>query len=106
MIDESIDIAVVKELVVYARFLLPDATVSTAFLRISELPNGTAEAVEGVLVSYLEDKSLSIERMVGFGSDGASVMTGQRTGVATRLKHRQPKLVTIHCVAPLGTSCC
>ena len=90
----------------YARFRLPDATVSTAFLRISDFPNGTAEAVEGALVSYLEDKSLSIECMMGFGSDGMSVMIGRRTGVATQLKHRQLKLVTIHCGASLSTSCC
>ena len=36
---------------------------------------------------------------MGFGSDGASVMTGRKSGVATRLKHRQPKLIAIHCVA-------
>ena len=44
--------------------------------------------MEGALVSYLDDKSLNIERMVAFGSDGASVMIGRITGVATRLKHR------------------
>lgn len=69
LIDESTDIAVVNELVMYARFLIPDATVGTAFLTIAELPNGTAETVEGAIVPYLEDKSLSIERMMGFGSD-------------------------------------
>jgi len=37
--------------------------------------------------------------MVGFGSDGASVMTGRKTGVATRLKCKQPFLITIHCAA-------
>ena len=76
MIDESTDIAVLKELVMYAHFLLPDATVGTAFLTIAELQNGTAEAVKGAIVAYLDEKSLSIERMMGFESDGASVMTG------------------------------
>lgn len=37
--------------------------------------------------------------MMGFGLDGANVMTGRKSGVATRLKRRQPKLVAIHCVA-------
>ena len=32
MTDESTDIAVCKQLVMYARYLLPDATVGTAFL--------------------------------------------------------------------------
>ena len=34
-----------------------------------------------------------------FGSDGASVMTGKHTGFAARLRHMQPSLVSIHCVA-------
>ena len=32
------------------------------------------------------------------GSDGAPVMTGNRSGVAKRLKDRFPKLISIHCV--------
>ena len=37
--------------------------------------------------------------LVGFGSDGAAVMTGKFNGVAARLKHKQPILTSIHCVA-------
>ncbi|XP_077870232.1 zinc finger protein 862-like, partial [Saccoglossus kowalevskii] len=37
--------------------------------------------------------------MAALGSDGASVMVGRRTGVATRLRERNPMLVNIHCVA-------
>ena len=41
---------------------------------ISELFNGTAETIEGELVPFLDNKPLSINNMVIFGSDGASVM--------------------------------
>ena len=34
-----------------------------------------------------------------FGSDGASVMTGVRSGISTRLKADNPYIVNIHCVA-------
>lgn len=37
--------------------------------------------------------------MVGFASDGASVMVGRITGVATRLKQDIPHLISIHCIA-------
>ena len=47
MIDKSTDIALCKELVMYAHYLLPDATVGTAFVTISELFNGTAETIGG-----------------------------------------------------------
>ena len=38
-------------------------------------------------------------KLVGFGSDGASVMTGCKSGVSTRLKGEQPLLFTLHCMA-------
>ena len=37
--------------------------------------------------------------MVGFGSDGAAVMTGRRNGVAQRFREKRPHLVSIHCMA-------
>jgi hypothetical protein len=36
---------------------------------------------------------------VGFGSDGASAMTGPRSGVATRMKIQSPGLIPFHCPA-------
>ena len=50
-------------------------------------------------MAYLDDKSIPMSRLVGFGSDGASVMTGRHSGVATRIKNRQPIVTSIHCVA-------
>ena len=44
--------------------------------------------------------SLTINHfLLKHGSYGASVTTGRKTGVATRLKSRQPVLITIHCAA-------
>lgn len=39
------------------------------------------------------------ERTVGFGSDGAAVIVGCRSGVATRLRQDIPWLVNIQCLA-------
>ena len=39
------------------------------------------------------------KKVVGFGSDGASVMTGKNNGVAARLKRVNPFLISIHCKA-------
>ena len=39
------------------------------------------------------------DRVIGLGSDGASVMTGKHTGVGVRLKRLRPALVHIHCAA-------
>ena len=50
-------------------------------------------------MAYREEKSIPLSRLAGFGSDGASVTTGKHSGVATRIKNKQPFLTCIHCVA-------
>ena len=40
-----------------------------------------------------------MNKVFGFGSDGASVMVGRVSGVATRMKAHNPELVSIHCGA-------
>lgn len=39
------------------------------------------------------------EKLVGMGSDGASVMLGKNNGVAAKLRQQQPTLVAVHCYA-------
>lgn len=99
LIDETTDISVINEMVIYTRFITSDAQVCTVFLKIVELSNGSAETIEAALMTYLEEKSIPLSRLVGFGSDGASVMIGKHSGVATRMKNRQPILTSIHCMA-------
>ena len=69
------------------------------FLKIVEITNGCAETIEAALMANLEEKSIPLSRLVGFGGDGASVMIGKHFGVATRLKNKQPILTSIHCMA-------
>jgi hypothetical protein len=38
-------------------------------------------------------------KLVGMGSDGASVMLGSKNGVAAKLRALQPSLVAVHCYA-------
>lgn len=73
-------------MVIYARFIDLGAQVRTVFLKIVKLNNGLAETVESDLMTYLEEQFIPLSRLVGFGSDGASVMIGKHSGVATRLK--------------------
>lgn len=61
-----------------------------------ELSDGRAETVEEAILAYLRTNSIGL---VEFGSDGAAVVIGRNSGVATRLKHRQSVLTSIHCVA-------
>ena len=98
MIDESTDVAVLSEMVVYACYVTATKTIKTAFMNIINLFNGTAETIEKAVLDYMESKDLALARRAGLGTDVAKVMTGRVNGIAARLKRRQPMLTSIHCV--------
>lgn len=58
---------------------------------------GIVSAIDGVFKKL--DVSDYKQKLVGFGSDGASVNTGKKNGVIAQLKKQQPVLVGIHCHA-------
>lgn len=39
-------------------------------------------------MTFCKNQNLPLDRLVGFGSDGAAVMVGRKGGVATLLKER------------------
>jgi len=56
--------------------------------------------VYNTLISTLKDWRLYFNKFLGFGLDGASVMVGSRTGVATQSKKKvNPYLIVVHYVA-------
>ncbi|CAI7765894.1 unnamed protein product [Closterium sp. NIES-53] len=50
-------------------------------------------------MSHLDSVGVDINRVSGVGTDGASVMTGDKGGLVSRLRERVPHLVGCHCVA-------
>ena len=97
MIDESTEVSVLKQSVLVARYITDTEGVKTSFLNVADIFDGTAETNEAAILKYLDNKSLEVSKLQGFGSDGAAVMTGRHTGVATHLKART-QMISIHCV--------
>ena len=50
------------------------------------------------ITTYLESVNLSIDHLSSFESDGASVMTGRRAGIATLLKALNSYIISVHCI--------
>ena len=71
----------------------------THFLKIANISYGKAETIEGKLLSVCSQSEVSLNKVFGFGSDGASVMTGCRSGVALRLRGQNHEMISIHCGA-------
>ena len=62
MTDESTDIAVLKELVLVGRYWTDDG-IKTSFLCITDIPNGTAETIDGAMLNFISEKTLQITRL-------------------------------------------
>ena len=74
--------------------------VAVKFLAYVNISRGTADLICTALVQAMESnlqmtKETIFSKLVRFGSDGASVMTGCKSGVSTRLKREQPLLFSM-----------
>lgn len=58
-----------------------------------------AEALCSSIIDFLNNCDLSNIPIVGQSFDGASVMSGQKGGVQTKLKKTYPYAIYIHCMA-------
>ena len=101
LLDESTDISISKQMVVYVRIVDADFTPKTFFLEdiCIDNPKSDAGVLFGSLMDCLDRNGLDVKKCVGFGSDGASVMTGRHSGVAARVKQKSPHCVSVHCMA-------
>ena len=98
--DETTDIAVLEQLILYVRYVSDKGIIKCSFLGTFELSNCKAQTITDKICSVCNDPDLSMnEKMCGFGSDGASTMIGSRNGVAAKSKAKVPWLVNNHCVA-------
>ena len=99
MIDESTDLSVRKNLVVYVNILNSDGDVGSYFAHIAEMKQCDATALTEAIIQYLEGKQIDVSKVAGLGSDGASVMVGRHNGVGAMLKKLNPFMLSMHCVA-------
>ena len=109
MIDESSDVSVHQNLVLYIRYLeesLGRLDAKTSFMGIRQLASANSNSIREEVVKILSDKGLEISNLVGIATDGASVMTGCKAGVVKQLKDLSPSLLSTHCIAHrLALSC-
>lgn len=97
MIDEACDTTVEKHSAQCAKYIDDYGSVKTPFLSDTTLKSATADGITETIQTKIEHHKLSMRKMTGFGSDGAAVFTGRKSGVALRLKTQNPAMVTIHC---------
>jgi hypothetical protein len=101
LIDESNDISVTKNLMMYVQFVnIKSHSVEVMFLKNTPLPACDADSIVSAIVHIFKNIGVDLKTMVMFTSDGAAVMLGCNNGVYVKLKGLDMShLIEYHCVA-------
>jgi len=104
LIDEATTVNNKSALIVYLTGMAVGTctTPQFIFLDLVEVDNQTANTIVKTLLTCLggygfDDTYLS-DHLIAFVSDCASVMTGNKSGVAVQLAMKYPNIVTWHCL--------
>ena len=102
LVDEVTDISVMEQLIGFAQYVNDDGEAMVKFLFVDNVledsSSANAETITKCISNSLDKCELDVQKMMSLVSDGAKVMTGERTGVAARLKQINSKLINVHCV--------
>ena len=101
--DGATDVSMKEQEACYVRFCVKgDIAVKFLSLETTATPNA-ANILNAIETSVQKYGGLHLEnfysKLVGFGSDGASVMLGKKGGVASLMREKKPELQAIHCYA-------
>ena len=105
MVDDMTDIANLEQMIGFIQYYNRGSEkVEVKFLCLENVLASSDAAdsltITSILLKVIEKHSLNFDWFKSFVSDGASVMVGERSGVATRLKadERIQSLISVHCV--------
>ena len=72
--------------------------IVSTYLGISELVTADACALEAAVKTVMEVWELKGENIVGLGTDGANVMTGEHHSLQSLMKESWPHLIHLKCI--------
>ena len=101
IIDEASTISNKSVVVIFIKIERPKFS-PTQFVDLIELDRQDADTIQSAVLKGLSDVGLSLEylkkNLIGICTDGASVMLGRKSGVATRFKEKFPNIIVWHCL--------
>ena len=97
MADETTDCSNREQLVVCLRWVDNDLQVHEDFIRLHVVESIDSATLTAVIKDVLMRMNLSLTKMRGQCYDGASCMSGLKSGVATRLSEEEPRAIYTHC---------
>lgn len=106
IVDETTDISAVKLLAIVVRIFCNSA-VHDLFYELIEVEKADAIFLYNAIKNSFEENNINYKNnMIGFASDGANVMAGERLSVAALFKQDIPHLFVLKCVCHSFHLCC
>jgi len=97
--DESTDISGSQQLSISLRWVDEMFALHEDFVGLYKMDGANAKIITKIITDVLVRLCLPISNLRGQGYDGASVMAGSISGVATRIMKLEKRAVYIHCCA-------
>jgi hypothetical protein len=82
MVDETTDVSVTCQLLLYVRYI-KDGKSKIVFSETVSIPNGKDDTIKDAILTFLHKNQFPFHKLCAFGSDGAAVMVGRKSGVST-----------------------
>ena len=89
----------VEHLPICLRFVDSEYNIREEFAAFVKLARVRAVDIADAIMKTLENLGLSLSSLRGQGYDGASTMSGAKTGVQARIRECQPKALYTHCAS-------
>lgn len=104
ILDTTQDISKTDQLSIVVRHVSVDGnenklTIQESFLGFIAITNQGAENITNEVCSFLEKNNIPIEKCRGQGYDGAAVMSGEYTGLQSRIKEKSQNAEYVHCAS-------
>ena len=95
--DETTDSSNKEQAVICIRWVNKDFEANEEFLGLHEVESTNATSLMAMIRDVMIRLNLSFSKLRGQCYDGASSMSGIRTGVATQIQKEEPRAVYTHC---------
>ena len=95
--DETTDSANIEQVTLFLRWVSEELDVHEEFLGLYSVPSIDAATLTSVIQDVFTRLNISIRQLRGQYYDGASAMSGCRSGVAKRIAELESRAVFTHC---------
>ena len=97
MVDQTTDISNKEQAVLCFRWVSDDLIAHEEFVGLYGIENTEAQTLVNIILDVLTRLNLSIKKLRGQCYDGASSISGPRSGVAKKISDLESRAVYTHC---------